>query len=84
MFCHSKNKTVPTSNSEINIQLQSSFGDKLYSLTTFFVFRITAIHAPCGSKWLYVGTERGNTYIVNVETFKVSGYVILWNHVIDV
>jgi len=31
-----------------------------------------------------VGTERGNIYMVHVETFKVSGYVISWNHVIDV
>ncbi|XP_065648089.1 syntaxin-binding protein 5 isoform X2 [Hydra vulgaris] len=46
--------------------------------------RITAIHNPFGWKWLYVGTERGNVYIVNVETFRVSGYVIQWNHVIDV
>lgn len=46
--------------------------------------RITAIHNPFLSKWLYVGTERGNIYMVHVETFKVSGYVISWNHVIDV
>jgi len=46
--------------------------------------KITAIHNPFLSKWLYVGTERGNTYMVHVESFKVSGYVISWNHVIDV
>lgn len=33
---------------------------------------------------MYVGTERGNIYMVHVETFKVSGYIISWNHVIDV
>jgi len=26
-----------------------------------------------------VGTERGNIYMVHVETFKVSGYVISWS-----
>jgi len=46
--------------------------------------KITAIHSPFPSKWLYVGTERGNIYIVNIEQFAISGYMISWNHVIDV
>ncbi|KAJ4933461.1 hypothetical protein JOQ06_030289, partial [Pogonophryne albipinna] len=35
------------------------------------------------SKWLYVGTERGNTHIVNIESFILSGYVIMWNKAIE-
>ncbi|TNN88741.1 Syntaxin-binding protein 5-like [Liparis tanakae] len=35
------------------------------------------------SKWLYVGTERGNTHIVNIESFVLSGYVINWNKAIE-
>ncbi|VCW66744.1 unnamed protein product, partial [Gulo gulo] len=31
--------------------------------------RITYCHLPFQSKWLYVGTERGNTHIVNIESF---------------
>ncbi|KAG9510031.1 Ribonucleoside-diphosphate reductase large subunit [Fragariocoptes setiger] len=35
------------------------------------------------NKWLYIGTERGNVHIVNVETFELSGYVINWNKAIE-
>ncbi|XP_066542307.1 syntaxin-binding protein 5-like isoform X7 [Hoplias malabaricus] len=45
--------------------------------------RITFCHLPFQSKWLYVGTERGNTHIVNVESFILSGYVIMWNKAIE-
>ncbi|XP_046712460.1 syntaxin-binding protein 5 isoform X5 [Silurus meridionalis] len=45
--------------------------------------RITFCHLPFQSKWLYVGTERGNIHIVNVESFTLSGYVIMWNKAID-
>ncbi|XKL62477.1 hypothetical protein PGB90_002310 [Kerria lacca] len=46
--------------------------------------RITYMHLPVKSKWLYVGSERGNIHIVNVESFVLSGYVINWNKAIDV
>ncbi|XP_066557014.1 syntaxin-binding protein 5 isoform X5 [Amia ocellicauda] len=45
--------------------------------------RITFCHLPFQSKWLYVGTERGNIHIVNVECFTLSGYVIMWNKAIE-
>ncbi|KAK0137156.1 Syntaxin-binding protein 5 [Merluccius polli] len=45
--------------------------------------RITYCHLPFQSKWLYVGTERGNIHIVNVESFTLSGYVIMWNKAIE-
>ncbi|GCC24435.1 hypothetical protein chiPu_0002836 [Chiloscyllium punctatum] len=45
--------------------------------------RITFCHLPFQSKWLYVGTERGNTYVVNIESFVLSGYVIMWNKAIE-
>uniref|UniRef100_A0A8C8VKU1 Syntaxin-binding protein 5-like n=1 Tax=Pelusios castaneus TaxID=367368 RepID=A0A8C8VKU1_9SAUR len=44
---------------------------------------ITFCHLPFQSKWLYVGTERGNTHIVNIESFILSGYVIMWNKAIE-
>ncbi|KAI4582684.1 hypothetical protein MJG53_020766, partial [Ovis ammon polii x Ovis aries] len=40
--------------------------------------RVTFCHLPFQSKWLYVGTERGNIHIVNVESFTLSGYV-MWH-----
>uniref|UniRef100_A0A4W4DQ74 Lethal giant larvae homologue 2 domain-containing protein n=1 Tax=Electrophorus electricus TaxID=8005 RepID=A0A4W4DQ74_ELEEL len=45
--------------------------------------RITFCHLPFQSKWLYIGTERGNIHIVNVESFTLSGYVIMWNKAIE-
>ncbi|XP_066524904.1 syntaxin-binding protein 5 isoform X2 [Hoplias malabaricus] len=45
--------------------------------------RITFFHLPFQSKWLYIGTERGNIHIVNVESFTLSGYVIMWNKAIE-
>ncbi|XP_041979757.1 syntaxin-binding protein 5 isoform X2 [Aricia agestis] len=46
--------------------------------------RITCLHLPLQSKWLHVGTERGNVHVVNIETFALSGYVINWNKAIEV
>ncbi|KAM8975260.1 syntaxin-binding protein 5-like isoform 2-T2 [Pelodytes ibericus] len=45
--------------------------------------RITCCHLPFQSKWLYVGTERGNTHIANIESFVLSGYVVMWNKAIE-
>ncbi|TKR92750.1 hypothetical protein L596_007339 [Steinernema carpocapsae] len=45
--------------------------------------KVTCIHLPFQSKWLYVGTDKGNTYIVNVATFQLSTYTINWNKAID-
>uniref|UniRef100_A0A8C7HB96 Syntaxin-binding protein 5-like n=1 Tax=Oncorhynchus kisutch TaxID=8019 RepID=A0A8C7HB96_ONCKI len=45
--------------------------------------RITFVHLPFQSKWLYIGTEKGNIHIVNVESFTLSGYVIMWNKAIE-
>ncbi|CAG5002767.1 unnamed protein product [Parnassius apollo] len=46
--------------------------------------RITCLHLPLQSKWMHVGTERGNVHVVNIETFALSGYVINWNKAIEV
>ncbi|KAK7471573.1 hypothetical protein BaRGS_00035801 [Batillaria attramentaria] len=45
--------------------------------------RITYCHLPFQSKWLYIGTERGNVHVVNIESFLLSGYVINWNKAIE-
>lgn len=44
---------------------------------------ITCIHQTLTSKWLYIGTERGNVHVANVETFELSGYHIAWNKAIE-
>ncbi|KOB77046.1 Syntaxin-binding protein 5-like, partial [Operophtera brumata] len=36
--------------------------------------RITCLHLPLQSKWVHVGTERGNVHVVNIDTFSLSGY----------
>ncbi|XP_074645038.1 syntaxin-binding protein 5-like [Tubulanus polymorphus] len=44
---------------------------------------ITCCHLPFQSKWLYIGTEKGNVHIVNIESFILSGYIINWNKAIE-
>lgn len=44
---------------------------------------ITCLHQTLMSKWLYIGTERGNVHVANVETFELSGYSIAWNKAIE-
>ncbi|KAI8421377.1 hypothetical protein MSG28_009457 [Choristoneura fumiferana] len=46
--------------------------------------KVTCLHLPLQSKWVHVGTERGNVHVVNIETFALSGYVINWNKAIEV
>ncbi len=46
-------------------------------------YRVTCIHLPFQSKWLYVGTDKGNVYVVSIGPFTLSGYVINWNKAID-
>ncbi|XP_066245384.1 syntaxin-binding protein 5 isoform X2 [Euwallacea similis] len=45
--------------------------------------KITCMHLPLQSKWLYIGTEKGNVHIVQIESFSLSGYVINWNKTIE-
>ena len=49
----------------------------------FCIRRITYFHLPFQSKWLYVGTEKGNIHVVNIESFTISGYIINWNKAIE-
>ncbi|KFD67957.1 hypothetical protein M514_02845 [Trichuris suis] len=45
--------------------------------------RLITMHLPFQSKWLYLGTEKGNVHVASIETFTLSGYVINWNKAID-
>lgn len=45
--------------------------------------RVTCVYLPFQSKWLYVGTDKGNVYIVGLANFELSTYVINWNKAID-
>jgi len=61
-------------------------GDSLVTSVTAFCMlscRITFCHLPFQSKWLYIGTDRGNVHVVNLESFAISGYVINWNKTIE-
>jgi hypothetical protein len=66
-------------------EMEINFG--LFSLLLFFfssaVNSITYIHLPVGSKWLYVGTEKGNIHIVHTDSFTLSGYIIHWNKAVE-
>jgi syntaxin-binding protein 5 len=42
------------------------------------------MHLPFQSNWLFIGTEKGNTYLLNIyNNFSQSGYDIKWNNVIE-
>jgi syntaxin-binding protein 5 len=42
------------------------------------------MHLQFQSNWLYLGTEKGNTYLLNVyNNFSQSGYDVKWNNVIE-
>ncbi|EDQ91979.1 uncharacterized protein MONBRDRAFT_22689 [Monosiga brevicollis MX1] len=43
---------------------------------------LTFVHlAPGGDGWLYVGTNRGNVYLIRSDTLVRSTYAIMWNEV---
>ncbi|WKX90246.1 hypothetical protein Q1695_009244 [Nippostrongylus brasiliensis] len=44
---------------------------------------VSCIYLPLNSKWLYVGTDKGNVYFVSIATFQLSPYIINWNKAID-
>nr|CAB3266682.1 syntaxin-binding protein 5-like [Phallusia mammillata] len=45
--------------------------------------RLTHCYIPYQSKWIYVGTEKGNIYMCEVENFALSRYCLSWNKAID-
>lgn len=45
--------------------------------------KITFCHLPFQSKWLYIGTQKGNVHVLNLESFVLSGYIINWNKTIE-
>lgn len=45
--------------------------------------RLTCMYTALKSKWLFVGTDKGNVHIMNLESFSLSGYTISWNKAID-
>jgi len=51
--------------------------------TGVWVCRITFCHLPFQTKWMYIGTDHGNVHIMNIETFTLSGYAIMWNKAIE-
>ena len=43
--------------------------------------RLTRLHlAPGETSWMYVGTDRGNVYLIKADTLVRSSYSIMWNH----
>ncbi|CAF0873638.1 unnamed protein product [Brachionus calyciflorus] len=44
----------------------------------------SVMYLPFQSNWLYIGTEKGNTYLLNIyNNFSQSGYDVKWNNVIE-
>ena len=46
--------------------------------------RLSTMSTAIKSKWLFVGTEKGNTHVLNLDHFSLSGYIINWNKAIGV
>lgn len=46
--------------------------------------RLTTMYLAVNSNWLFAGTERGNTHVLKLDTFTLSGYIINWNKAIGV
>uniref|UniRef100_A0A1I7RY64 WD_REPEATS_REGION domain-containing protein n=1 Tax=Bursaphelenchus xylophilus TaxID=6326 RepID=A0A1I7RY64_BURXY len=45
--------------------------------------RVTCVYLSFQSKWLHVGTDKGNVYFLCLANFELSSYVIMWNKAID-
>uniref|UniRef100_A0AC35G421 Lethal giant larvae homologue 2 domain-containing protein n=1 Tax=Panagrolaimus sp. PS1159 TaxID=55785 RepID=A0AC35G421_9BILA len=45
--------------------------------------KVSCVYLPFQSKWLYIGTDKGNVYFVCLASFELSTYVINWNKAID-
>lgn len=72
----------PTGDTSIPKQIVSRQPEILHTLK-FQREHITYLHQTLSSKWLFIGTERGNVHVANVETFELSGYSIAWNKAIE-
>lgn len=44
---------------------------------------LTFVSLEFQDKWVYIGTDRGNVYVMNLESFQLSGYQISWNKAMD-
>ena len=44
---------------------------------------VTELCLEFQDKWLYIGTDKGNVHVLNMENFTLSGYKIDWNRLMD-
>ena len=65
----------------IALQVKKSSVELLQQLR-FNRERLSTMSTAVKSKWLFVGTEKGNTHILNLDHFSLSGYIINWNKAI--
>eukprot|EP01135_Chromosphaera_perkinsii_P005577 Nk52_evm2s353 gene=Nk52_evmTU2s353 len=59
--------------SEINLKHKLQFSEN-----------ICFCHTPTQSFWMYVGTTRGNLFVVDVNNFELSEYMVYWNHLVEI
>ncbi|RNA10956.1 syntaxin-binding 5 isoform X2, partial [Brachionus plicatilis] len=79
-----KQPGVTFSKKLINERQINKYSSFLSFILFYFSNRATVMHLPFQSSWLYIGTEKGNTYLLNVyNNFAQSGYDIKWNNVIE-
>ncbi|OQV18337.1 Syntaxin-binding protein 5 [Hypsibius exemplaris] len=72
-----------TGNSRLHLWSYKTKKPEIVQTLEFQKEALTVCYLPYGSKWMYVGTEKGNVHVVQVETFSLSGYVINWNKAME-
>ena len=68
-----------------NLELRSrSVAKREHHDVTSSLPRISRCLLPVtfNSKWLLAGTYNGNVYVINLDTFALSSYKIMWNNAI--
>ena len=75
--------TLCTDNSVNLWDFKSNKTPELVESIEFNREQLTVMHMEFQDKWLYIGTDKGNLHILNMETFTLSGYTGSWNKFID-
>ena len=56
----------------------------MFSISLSLSLSASALYLPHRNKWIYLGTEKGNIYVLNIYLqFSQSGYDLKWNNVIE-
>lgn len=69
--------------STLYLPLQSNILIALYNEYEYCIKYCIIILSMIIGRWAYIGTDKGNTYLICLATFELSSYVINWNKAVD-